>query len=311
MFTSLVFCLLVKTCVPPPTPIRVVGVGDTSEQARDNAYREAIETYIGSVVVSDKDMRDSQLVKDSILVYSSAYVERMRVISDTPQGTSRRVELDVWLSGSQIANRILTVVGKDQDLDSALIGEQFRTYAKSKSQGDRLLTNVMELYPYNAFVTETKQTEFRVDQYRTPYLRVAYSVKWNKNYFVALEETVKVISDGTAAKTNPAATMVFGGGSSWFLKPYYFNDVIPVSIMYDKFDRKKLAVRLTVSNGSQTVFTTCQGVSPNYFHGPGHSNLDVAGNKVYNGEFNIKFPARIDPNLRTTITVDSEDRCSA
>jgi hypothetical protein len=263
------------------------------------------------VVVSDKDMRDSQLVKDSILVYSSAYVERMRVISDTPQGTSRRVELDVWLSGSQIANRILTVVGKDQDLDSALIGEQFRTYAKSKSQGDRLLTNVMELYPYNAFVTETKQTEFRVDQYRTPYLRVAYSVKWNKNYFVALEETVKVISDGTAAKTNPAATMVFGGGSSWFLKPYYFNDVIPVSIMYDKFDRKKLAVRLTVSNGSQTVFTTCQGVSPNYFHGPGHSNLDVAGNKVYNGEFNIKFPARIDPNLRTTITVDSEDRCSA
>jgi hypothetical protein len=69
VFTSLVFCLLVQTCIPPPTPIRVVGVGNTSEQARDNAYREAMETYIGSVVVSDKDMRDSQLVKDLSLIH--------------------------------------------------------------------------------------------------------------------------------------------------------------------------------------------------------------------------------------------------
>ena len=310
MFTSLVFCLLMQTCVPPPTPIRVVGVGNTSEQARDNAYREAMETYIKSVVVSDKDMQDSQLVKDSILVYSSAYIDKMRVISDTQQGTGRRVELDVWLSSSQIANRILTVFPKDQNIDSARISEQFRTYAKTKEQGDRLLGQVLETYPYNAFVIDQQQTEFKVDPYRVPYLRVNYTLKWNKNYLIALEETVKVVSDGKAAQKNPVATVVFGGSSSWFLQPYYFNDVISVNMMSTALERRQAVVRLSVTNGSQTVYTTCQELPANYFHGPGYSNLDLAGNKVFNGEFNIKVPVRMDPNLKTTLTVDSKSRCT-
>lgn len=310
MFTSLVFCLLIQTCVPPPTPIRVVGVGDTSEQARDNAYREAMETYIGSVVVSDKDMRDSQLVKDSILVYSSAYVDRMRVISDITQGTGRRVELDVWLSSSQIANRILTVFPKDQNIDSARIGEQFRTYAKTKEQGDRLLGQVLDTYPYNAFIIDRHQTEFKVDPHRVPYLRVNYTLKWNKNYLIALEETVKVVSDGKAAQKNPAATVVFGGSSSWFLKPYYFNDVVSVNMMSSTFERRQTVVRLSVTDGNQTVYTTCQELPVNYFHGPGYSNLDLAGDKVFNGEFNIKIPNRIEPNLKTTLTVDNKSKCT-
>ena len=310
MFTSLVFCLLVQTCVPPPTPIRVVGVGNTSEQARDNAYREAMETYIGSVVVSDKDMRDSQLVKDSILVYSSAYVDRMRVISDTPQGTGRRVELDVWLSSSQIANRILTVFSKDQNIDSARIGEQFRTYAKTKEQGDRLLRQVLDTYPYNAFIIDQQQTEFKVDPYRVPYLRVNYTLKWNKNYLIALEETVKIVSDGKAAQKSPIATVVFGGSSSWFLKPYYFNDFVSVNMMYSALESRRAVVRLSVTNGIQTVYTTCQELPVNYFHGPGHSNLDIAGDKVFNGEFNIKIPNRIEPNLKTTLTVDTKNKCT-
>ena len=307
---SLAFCLLLQTCLPPPTPIRVIGYGQTSEQARDNAYREAMETYMGSVVVSDREMRDLNLVKNDVLVYSSAYVDRMRIISDSQDPRGRRVELDVWLSSSKIANRILTTFVKDQDIDSARIGEQFRTYANTKQKGDELLRRVVEIYPYNAYSVETKQTEFRVDPYRVPYLRVSYTLKWNKSYFVALEETVKVISDGKAARKNAAASVLVGGGNSWFLQPYYFNDVIPVQIIYNRFDSKKVAIKLTVTNGNQIMFTTCQNVTPNYFYGLGHSSLDLAGDKVLNGEFNIKVPARIEPNMRTTLTIASEDQCS-
>ncbi len=307
---TIAFCLLLQTCLPPPSPIRVVGVGENSEQARDNAYRQAMETYIGSVVVSDKEMRDYHLVKDSVLVYSSAYVDRMRVISDVSEGSKRRVELDVWLSSSKIANRILTVFPKDQDLDSARIGEQFRTYATTKEKGDALLRKVLEIYPHNAYTVDVRQTEFKVDPYRVPYLRVTYTLKWNKPYFLALEETIKVISDGKVARNNPVASVLVGGGNSWFLQPYYFNDVIPVQIFYEKFNSKKVAVRLTIHDRRNTVYTTCQSVFPNYFHGPGHSSLDLAGNKVLNSEFNVKIPGRIDPNWRTTLSIDSEDQCS-
>lgn len=307
---SIAFCLLIQTCLPPPSPIRVTAVGETSEQARDNAYREAMETYIGSVVVSDKELRDYKLVKDQVLVYSSAYVDRMRVISDVQEGNKRRVEIDVWLSSSRIANRILTVFPKDQNIDSARMAEQFRTYATTKEKGDNLLRNVLSIYPYNAFVVEPQKTEFRVDQYRVPYLRVNYKLKWNKHYFLALEETINVISDGKSTGRNAAASVLVGGGNSWLLKPYFFNDVIPVNIIYDRFNSQKVAVRLSINNGNQTVFTTCQSVFPNYFHGPGRSSLDLAGDKVLNGEFNVKVPGRIEPNLTTTLTIDSEDRCS-
>ena len=306
MLFSLAFCILLQTCVPPPAPIRVVGFGDTAEQARDNAYREAMETYIGSVVVSDKEMRDLQLVKDTVLVYSSAYVDRMRVISDTQQGQRRRVELDVWLSSSKIANRILTTYAKEQPIDSSQISEQIRTYLKTKGQGDRLLGTVLELYPYNAFVLDQKPVEVRVDPYRVPYIRVPYTLKWNKNYITALEETVKVIGD---ERRNAVSYVAIGGGSSWTIKPYYFNDHIPVTMMLNQFDSKRLTVKLSIMNGNQSVFQTCQSVFPNYFHGPGRSNLDIAGDKVLNSEFNIKVPFRIDPHLTTKLTVDSEDRC--
>lgn len=306
MFFGIAFCILLQTCTPAPSPIRVVGVGDTSEQARDNAYREAMETYIGAVVVSDKEMRDLQLVKDSVLVYSSAYVDRMRVISDTQQGSKRRVELDVWLSSSKIANRILTVYPKDQNIDSSRVSEQIRTYLRSKGNGDKLLETVLDVYPYNAFVIDQSPIEIKVDPHRVPFLKVSYTLKWNKNYIVALEETAKAIGD---SRKNAVSFMAVGGGSSWLIQPYYFNDHIPVTMMLNRFDSKKLAVKLSLVNGNQTIYSTCQSIFPNYFHGPGRSHLDIAGDKIYKGEFNIKVPTRLEPNIKTVINVDSEDRC--
>lgn len=300
-----------QTCVPPPAPIRVVGVGDTHEQARDTAYRQAIETYMGAVVVSDREMRGVQLVKDTILVYSAAYVDRMRVISETKEGNRHRVELDIWISPSKIANRILTVYPKEQNIDSARIAEQFRTYSKSKEQGDKLLQNVLEIFPQNAFFVETKQTEFRLDAHRVPYVRVSYSMQWNKNYFIALEETVKVISDGKSARQNPAATMVFGGGSSWFLQPYFFNDVIALQILHKKTQSKKPVIKLTMQNEHAVMFTTCQSIPINFFYGPGHSNMDFAGDKTLHGEFNVRIPNKIEPNVKAILSVDSEDSCAS
>lgn len=309
MFWSLAFCILLQTCIPPPAPIRVVGVGDSAEQARDAAYREAMETYMGSVVVSDKEMRDYQLVKDSVMVYSSAYVDKMRVISETKQGNKFRIEMDIWISSSKIANRILTIYPKDQNIDSARISEQFRTYASSKQKGDKLLENVLEIFPSNAFYISNLPIEFKIDTSRVPYLRIPYTVNWNKNYFIALEETVKVISDGKAAKNNPAASVVFGSGSSWFLQPYFFNDIVAVRMMYSKFEDKKPAVRLNVVNGNSVVYTTCQKLNTS-FHSSGYGTIDLLGNKVYQGEFNIRLPANLPANVKTQLSIETENNCA-
>ena len=80
--------------------------------------------------------------------------------------------------------------------------------------------------------------------------------------------------------------------------------------MYSALESRRAVVRLSVTNGIQTVYTTCQELPVNYFHGPGHSNLDIAGDKVFNGEFNIKIPNRIEPNLKTTLTVDTKNKCT-
>jgi len=90
---------------PPPAEsgdVRVVvakGVGATVEEAKKDAYREAVRQVVGAYVEGDTLTRNDELIEDKVLSLSGALVQKADVISDsitTSDGLTRlRVRAEV------------------------------------------------------------------------------------------------------------------------------------------------------------------------------------------------------------------------
>ena len=61
--------------------LRTSGVGNTYEEAKNNAFREAIEYQVGVVIASERESYNDKLIKNEILAYSSAFVDEYKIIS--------------------------------------------------------------------------------------------------------------------------------------------------------------------------------------------------------------------------------------
>jgi hypothetical protein len=64
-----------------PAPIRSTGVGSSFDEAKESAFKQAIENRIGVLVLSDREVQSYKLLKDEILTYSAGYVDDYVVVS--------------------------------------------------------------------------------------------------------------------------------------------------------------------------------------------------------------------------------------
>ena len=76
-----VFFLLVNNANAAEKYIRVVGEGNTIEQAKENAFRTAVQQRAGAVVLSERQSNLGNLSKDNISVFSAGYVDDFKIIA--------------------------------------------------------------------------------------------------------------------------------------------------------------------------------------------------------------------------------------
>ena len=70
-----VVCLFISSIANAGDYITVTGTGKTLDQAKEQAFRKAIEYKVGATVLSDVETQNYQRVKDEIYIYSSGYVD--------------------------------------------------------------------------------------------------------------------------------------------------------------------------------------------------------------------------------------------
>jgi hypothetical protein len=63
-----------------------------------------------------------------------------------------------------------------------------------RSQGDRLIAEVVSSYPRNALVVNSGKTEFALSRYREVYLDVPYQIHWSKLWLEAFDEAVSIVA---------------------------------------------------------------------------------------------------------------------
>ena len=174
--------------------IEVIGEGGTSEQARQQGFRLAVEHAVGTVVTSETEVRNDRIVRDEIITYASGYVDRFDIVEQQQVNNRVLVNMKVWVRSSKIANRLLNRSAAAGAVEGGRISTQIQTLQKERSSGDRLLKSVLADFPKHAFVVQLDKTQVLFDANRTGQLEVAFWLSWSKEYLESIAEALTAIS---------------------------------------------------------------------------------------------------------------------
>jgi len=307
-------------------PIRVHGEGATEEQAKQNAFRTAIELSVGSVVVSDRKTVNGNLNKDEILNYASGYVTDHRVINTVPLSGKTLVIVDVWVNKSKLADRILGASTKTEDFDGGKQVSQLNSLLDAKARSDQLLNQVMSDFPNKAFTVSSSETSINVDRNRSPWLFIKYSMAWNYNYLMAVNEAMSILAPSKNSVISPTMDRMAGQtptgyvtimaknpkdyifGNQW---SYQMSDNSSVRLLQDILIDREPYIMVTIRNaGEYNVWRIC--MEPQWARGKAfysaRENIAFYGNTVETGylKFDINQTPGLIDRLREANTVELE-----
>jgi hypothetical protein len=259
----LVACFLVNNTVAAEKYIRVTGEATTIEQAKENAFRTAVQQRAGVIVLSEREARMSSLTKDNISVFSAGYVDDFKIIDITQNGSSIRITMDVLVAESKLLNQVLTTGKTEQGIDGNRAGVAVSTYLDQKNKGDQMLDMVLNTYPQNAFKIEQKPFTLAIDGYRNTVLQVPYTIKWNKDYIFALNEALTLLEDNISFFQEAPAKIVIGGkdpiGAYTGKWQHKFNDLVTYNKIVNslKNDREARFLLEIYDNSGNLLYHSC------------------------------------------------------
>jgi len=195
----LTVCFLLTACASTSKSdnyFRSTGIGNTYEEAKHNAFKEAIEYQVGVVIASERESYNEKLIKNEILAYSSAFVDEYKIISQQNIGNKVQVVVDVKLSLLRLSDRILSKGKDSKNLDGAKHDNQYKSFLENKQNGDRILSSILNDYPRRAYDIKQSNYSVKIDTYRNLTLTIPYTLSWNKNYVASFLDAVKLVSDG-------------------------------------------------------------------------------------------------------------------
>ena len=249
---------------PLVNALQVSGEGSTFEEAKQNAFRTAIEFAAGSVVTSERESNNYKLVKDEILVYSAGYVSDYKIINTIKLGNQVRVIVDVQVSSNKLSDRILGVGKESKNFDNDKHSDQYQTYLQGKNNADKLLYQVLNDYPKKAFTVTQGVHQFKVDQYRNGIVQIPLELKWNYNYIVSFKEALKIVEDGSNGLLRPSpgnVTVMAKDPKDWVLgskNQYKFNDMVITSSIRTTMQQNQPNILLSIKDfNNNTVFKQC------------------------------------------------------
>ena len=191
----LVACFLVNNVVAAEKYIRVIGEGITIEQAKENAFRTAVQQRAGAIVLSERQATSGTLSKDNISLFSAGYVDDFKIIDVNQTGSSIRITLDVLVSESKLLNQVLNTGKTSKTIDGDKAGAALNTFLEKKQKGDKMIDMVLGTYPQSAFTVTQKPYTLTVDSYRNATFNIPYTFKWNYDFIESMNEAMSLIED--------------------------------------------------------------------------------------------------------------------
>jgi len=301
-----------------PAPIRATGIGSSFEDAKENAFKQAIENRIGVLVLSEREVQSYRLLKDEILTYSAGYVDDYTVISQDKAGKKWFVTVDVWVSSSKLTSRIISSKESDGKMNGKKASDSFTSYVKQKQQADRLTSKVLSGFPENAVVVKFERTELKFDSNRNAQVFIYFETSWNRGYLDSLMELLSLIEDGKDSRNAVGQVRVhYKEQGDWFpsVAKYQFSDAKLMSEFSRKFDNHQIAVRLKLKDGGLITYENCWNMPDTYTTSSYSNVVSIFGHRGYQSFITLTIPygtsaqRMLESSNRAQLSVESSGRC--
>lgn len=276
-YLVLVFMLMLSACASttsiqnkqssvPNGYVRVIGTGKNLEEARQNGFQLAVEMAVGSVVVTEKQAVNNNLMRDQILKHSSGYVEDFNIVEQSGTNLRYTIVMDVKVKNSQIAEIILNTGGKKGDLNSTKIFAQYSSYNKERNDAENLIGSFINTFPKSAFDAKIKSTSVTVDKNRDMVLVISIDYTWNAKWTNALIEHLNRVKDETKTTHRKIKIVQNSEGFSMFdnVTDYYVNDEKIFKKVFEGMFTTLYPVIEVVDNRGNTIIRGCDFNYPNF-----------------------------------------------
>jgi hypothetical protein len=247
MRSLLLLLLLISS---PVYAIVVTGEGFSFEDAKQQAFKKAVEKEVGVIVDSERIVVEQDLISNQILTYSGGYVTSYTLIEHYPIGELQYVKLDVTVASSKLKDFILLQPHEILDFDGSQFKEIISSYKQQAIDADALVDNFLKYYPHEAFLITADEYVVMTDPYRNSYIEIPYTIQWNDEFLYALEEISGLV--GSRDPVLKVPKIVLKNRSV-----YYFYDKITFGNINKAFDNTEY-IRITVINSiNETLLNTC------------------------------------------------------
>ena len=302
--------------------IEVEARAPTFEQAKQEGFRLAVEHAVGSMILSETEVKSGRISRDDIITYSSGFVDQFEIAHKESVDGGVIVNMKVWVAHSSIANRLLNQSSQDGRVEGERAATQISTITQSRRDGDRVLGAVLHDFPSKAFDIKLDKTKVVYTSQRTGQLYVGFYISWNREYLNSLSEALRAINQRTQCGEFSHRSHCLGSYQVEVAVPgfsrntrAYFDDPVTERMFKDQVWGKRPGIILELKDfdGNQ-VLKQCY---PNFYNiwnyisfGTG-SNVKVAGDSTKWMDTYIDLPGipveRVD---RVEITVVTGNECN-
>ena len=301
-----------------PSPIRATGVGTTMEEAKESAFRQAIENRIGVLVLGEREVQSYRLLKDEILTYSAGYIDDYTLISQEKVSKKWIVTADIWVSSSKLTSRIISSSSSDGKMNGKKASDSFSSFVKQKQQADRLSAKILSGFPESALMAKFNRTELKFDGQRNAKMLIYFETSWNRGYLDSLNELLSLIQDGGDADSFAGFVRVlYKNERDWFpsQERYRFSDTKLFQQFENQLDDRRIAVRMKMRDGQRVVHEDCWGLPDAYVTKGYDRSVQILGHRKYESvitltiPFNSKAQQILASSNSVMLTIESADRC--
>jgi len=127
--------------------IQVEVTAPNFDQAKESGFKLAIQEALGTFITTEKVIKFDEVIRNEIVSYSGGYIQDFKIIRETKDILLTTLVMDVWVSESKIANRLLNTSANKSELDGRKIEVQLSTIVKDKADAFKLLDIIIQDFP--------------------------------------------------------------------------------------------------------------------------------------------------------------------
>jgi hypothetical protein len=300
-----------------PTAIRATGIGLTVEEAKENAFRQAIENRVGVLVLAEREIQSYRVLRNEILSYSAGYVDDYTIVSQEQVGKKWAVTADVWVSSSKLTSRIISSDAANGKIDGKRVSDSLNSFVKQKKKEEMLVSKILAGFPENALLVRLKDTELKFDEDRNARVKINFETSWNQGYLDSLQEILALFNAvnqkaiGSVIVTQKSTKAV-----SIQSKRFEISDKRVFEQFSARFADRQVAVRMKLKHGTKVIHEDCWKLPDTYSRVDSLNVVSIYADREYSLAVTLKVahqsPAQkiLESSSNAVLSIEGVEKCS-